>query len=110
ARRDELQRELHTLRASNTEFSSRRDRSDYRDATGDHRRYQDRCAIIEDDLRSTEAHLAELDRDLAGLNAELKLLETSRQTVSVDDSYRLQLQQIDERLTRWRQTLRDLKG
>lgn len=110
ARRDDLQRELHAARASNSEFSSGRGSSSHGDLAGDHRRYQERCALIEDDLRSTEAHLGELDRELVNLTAELKLLDTSRHTVSVDDSYRLQLQQIDERLTRWRQTLRDLKG
>lgn len=110
ARRDDLQRELHTARASGSELSSGRSSSHYDDVAGEQRRYHERCALIEDDLRSTEAHLGELDRELVSLTAELKLLDTWRHTVSVDDSYRVQLQQIDERLTRWRQTLRDLKG
>ncbi len=110
ARRDDLQRELQAVRAPSSEFSLGRSGSRHGDLAVEDRRYRDRCAVIEDDLRGTEAHLAELERELASLNAELKLLEMSRHAVSVDDSYRVQLQQIDERLTRWRQTLRDLKG
>ncbi len=110
ARRDELQRQLLAARASSPDYRSDAGASRYEDSASEQRRFQERSSILEDDLRSTEAHLAELDRELTNLNAELKLLETSRHTLSVDDSYRVQLQQIDERLTRWRQTLRDLKG
>ncbi len=106
ARREELQRELTTAHAQ----PHNKDWLGYSSYSGEHRRYEDRFALIEADLRDTMSHIEQLDRDLASQRSELKLLETSRSTVTIDDSYRQQLQQIDERLTRWRQTLRDLKG
>ncbi len=103
ARRDELQRELQNAQTSSSgaSASSRLRHANYPN---------ERWALIEADLRASETRLAELDRELASLQTELKLQETSSHSVTVDDSYRVQLQQIDERLTRWRQTLRDLKG
>ncbi|MEZ6150724.1 MAG: DUF4332 domain-containing protein [Pirellulaceae bacterium] len=109
SRRDDLQRELQNAH-SNPQVANAQAALRYEGYPSEYRRYGERFALIEADLRESETRLAELDRELASLQAELKLLETSRHCVTVDDSYRVQLQQIDERLTRWRQTLRDLKG
>ncbi len=108
-RRDELQQELRQAHA-NSYGANAPNSLRYGGYSSEHRRYSERFAIIEADLRETEEQLAELDRELASLHVDLKRLDTSRHSVSVDDSYRVQLQHIDERLTRWRQTLRDLKG
>ncbi len=77
--------------------------------SAEQRRYEDRLGLIEADLQRTQVRIEELDRELAGLRGELKLLETSKASVEVNDSYRQQLQTIDERLNRWRQTLKDLR-
>ncbi|MCA9182184.1 MAG: hypothetical protein KDA51_12050, partial [Planctomycetales bacterium] len=109
SRREDLQRELQNAH-SNPQVANEQATLRFEGYPSEYRRYDERFALIEADLRESETRLAELDRELASLQAELKLQETSRHCVTVDDSYRVQLQQIDERLTRWRQTLRDLKG
>ena len=76
----------------------------------DERRLQDRRAAIEADLRGVLNQIQELDRVIAEKAGEIKLLEAGQTKLEVGDSYRVQLQQLDDRLNRWRQTLRDLKS
>ncbi len=109
-RRQELERELHqSLSSRPTALRSERSPG-YAGYALEHQRYDNRMAMIEDDLRDTLAQIEGYDRQLADLRAELKVNEVSKTSVVVDDSYRVQLQEIDDRLTRWRQTLRDLKA
>ncbi len=114
-RRQDLEQELHAAQA--THYRSTRGGSArverplrFDGYPQEHRRYDERFSVVEADLRDTLARIEELDRQLAELRGELKVLETTRAAVTVDDSYRLQLQEIDDRLTRWRQTLKDLKA
>ncbi len=73
-------------------------------------RLDERLDAIRADLRHTLARIDAADRELAEKRAELKLLETGLAGVDVGPSYRKQLQQLDDHLNRWRQTLRDLKS
>lgn len=75
----------------------------------EHRRLDERYSAIELDLQTTLQQIEHLDRSIADKQAELKLLDTGSVAVTVGDSYREQLKKLDERLNRWRQTLRDLK-
>lgn len=73
-------------------------------------RLDQRCRTIEADLRATQQEIEQLDRAISDKQAQLKVLETSVPDVSIGESYRVQLQKIDDRLNRWRQTLKDLKA
>lgn len=106
-RREELERELTEARENQSRTN---DTARALAAVPQQRRYDARWHAIEADLRDTQARIAEFDQQLSELRGELKVLETSRSSVRVDDSYRAQLQELDDRLTRWRQTLRDLKA
>lgn len=75
----------------------------------EHRRLDERYSAIELDLQTTLQQIEQLDRSIADKQAEMKLLDHSSVAVSVGASYREQLKKLDERLNRWRQTLRDLK-
>ncbi len=117
-------RQFHTLPASRETLLTRRreleaellrlqhrgDGLKYDGYPMEYRRFEDRLSTIEADLRDTLAQIDELDRELTQLKSELKVLELTKSSVEVGDSYRAQLQQIDDRLNRWRQTLRDLKS
>ncbi len=75
----------------------------------DRNRLLDRYASIEADLQGAVAELEQVDREIANVKAELKQCEIGQQTVQIEPSYREQLQQLEDRLSRWRKTLRDLK-
>lgn len=107
ARRNELERELQMAQSA-AQPADRTSRSDSYSSA--YHRFDNRREMIEADLRDTLARIEQLDRELAEVRGELKVIETDKATVTVDQSYRLQLQEIDDRLTRWRQTLRDLKA
>lgn len=109
-RRQELERELDDARNSRKSLLHSDRAPGYAGYPLEHQRYDDRCAMIDADLRDTLAKIEALDRELADLRAELKVLEVTKSSVVVDESYGRQLQEIDDRLTRWRQTLRDLKA
>ncbi len=109
-RRQELERELHEARNSRKSLLHSDRAPGYTGYPLEHQRYDDRFAVIDADLRDTLAKIESLDRELADLRAELKVLEVTKSSVVVDESYGRQLQEIDDRLTRWRQTLRDLKA
>ncbi len=74
------------------------------------RRIEQRCSAIEADLRSAVEQIEELDRVIATKTNELELLDGTHGVPQLDASYREQLQRLDDRLNRWRQTLRDLKS
>jgi hypothetical protein len=76
----------------------------------DRDRLVSRYAAIEADLRGAVAEIEQYDRQLAEIKAQLKLSEIEQQTSKVESSYRTQLQQLEDRLNRWRQTLRDIKS
>ncbi|MEZ6138212.1 MAG: DUF4332 domain-containing protein [Pirellulaceae bacterium] len=101
-RRAELEGELHRARHSQPAYRGV--------DTDDNRRLLDRNNAIEADLRSIQVELEQIDQQIAKLRAELKLHETGHHELEVGESYRSQLQQLDDRLNRWRQTLRDLKS
>jgi hypothetical protein len=110
ARRGELEAELVEAQQESTRHVRGAYALSSHSSALDPRRYAERCTAIEHDLRDTTGRMEALDRELAEVRGELKVLETTRATVTVDNSYRQQLQEIDDRLTRWRQTLRDLKA
>jgi hypothetical protein len=73
-------------------------------------RLTDRLASIDADLRSAQDEIRQCEHEIAEVKTELKVGEFDRQTVQVDASFREQLQQLEDRLDRWRQTLRDIKA
>ncbi len=102
SRARELESELASLSRQFGRYSSH-------ELPYDRARFDERLAVIERELTDVLRHIEDLDRTIADKTAELKLLENGLATVDVGDSYRSQLQQLDDRLNRWRQTLRDLK-
>jgi energy-coupling factor transporter ATP-binding protein EcfA2 len=74
------------------------------------RRLSERNVALERDLERTLQELEVLDRDIANRESELKLMEVDPAAATVGESYRKQLQDLDDRLNRWRQTLRDLRA
>lgn len=77
-------------------------------ATSPHFRL-DQYAAIDADLNGATAEIELCERQIAEVEAELRLCEIGKQQLTVDHSYREQLQQLEDRLNRWRQTLRDIK-
>jgi len=70
----------------------------------------DRYSAIDADLRGALAEVEQCDREIAEAKADRRLCEIGSQQVQVDQSYREQLQNLEDRLNRWRQTLRDIKN
>lgn len=75
----------------------------------DQGRLDSRLRSVETELNTLRSDIEQIDRDTAQLQAELKLLETDNCAVDIGASYREKLSELDDRLNRWRQTLRDLK-
>lgn len=102
ARRRDIEHKLDSLRAklAHHNYDPRLDRN----------RLLDRYATIEADLNGAEAELRQVDLEIAKAKAELKQCEIGQQSVQIEPSYREQLQQLEDRLSRWRKTLRDLKA
>lgn len=102
SRRRDLEHKLETLRGKLQlhNYDPRLDRN----------RLLDRYASIEADLQGAEAELKQVDLEIAKVKAELKQCEIGQQSVQIEPSYREQLQQLEDRLSRWRKTLRDLKS
>lgn len=101
ARRESLENELLHLR-------ERTDPSIVQDS--DLGRLEHRHSGALADLQSTNSEIAAIDTQIAQRQADLKLLETNNCVVQVKQSYREQLQDIDDRLGRWRRTLKDLRA
>lgn len=102
ARQRQLEAELETTGAGHRGVR-------YEGQEVEQRRLAERLAVLEADLRDTQQEIGELDRQIAQREAELKLLEAGP-AEKVGTSYRVQLQQLDDRLDRWRKTLKDLKA
>lgn len=103
ARQKQLEAELRSAHSSGQVLR-------YEGQGVEYRRLEERYSAIELDLQQTLQQLERFDRDLANKHTELKLLETDTTAVTIGESYRVQLQQLDDRLNRWRQTLRDLRS
>ncbi|MEC8553758.1 MAG: DUF4332 domain-containing protein [Planctomycetota bacterium] len=68
-----------------------------------------RLALLEAKLQNKLREIEVLEQQMGVKRSELKLLEVNASAVTVGESYRVQLQKLDDRLHRWRQTLKDLK-
>jgi len=101
ARRDDLENELSHLR----QYGSGSPVQD-----SEVGRLESRHAHSLNDLHNTNAQLASIESQIAQRQADLKLIETNNCVVEVSQSYREQLQEIDDRLGRWRRTLKDLRA
>ncbi|MFN3192087.1 MAG: DUF4332 domain-containing protein [Aureliella sp.] len=102
-RQQNLEAELHALHATGQTLR-------YEGQGVEVRRIDERYGVLDRDLQATLAEVERLDREIASKESELKMLELDPTAAVVGDSYRKQLQDLDDRLTRWRQTLRDLRS
>ncbi|MCA9194367.1 MAG: DUF4332 domain-containing protein [Planctomycetales bacterium] len=100
--RQELEHELAKSQGA-TSFVARDDRQI------EFGRLDNRYIAVDNDLRATMAQIDRLERELSAARAELQLLDHGHPTVEVGETYLQQLQELDARLDRWRQTLKDLK-
>ncbi|GAB5406223.1 MAG: hypothetical protein Aurels2KO_44540 [Aureliella sp.] len=101
AKRDALESELIRLRDNFTPDHG---------TDSDLGRLEHRHSSALEDLQSTNSEIASIDTQIAQRQADLKLIETNNCVVEVTQSYREQLQDIDDRLGRWRRTLKDLRA
>lgn len=76
---------------------------------GDRERLEDHRSALATELRDVRAELAALERDIAGHKTAWPL-RRGLNVVDIGSTYREQLEQLDARLDRWRQTLRDLRA
>ena len=72
-------------------------------------RLSDRLQATEADLQSALAEVEHCQREIGDVKAQLKLVEITADAGQIDPGYRQQLQQLEDRLDRWRRTLRDIK-
>ncbi len=102
ARRSELESELARIR----QLSGDAPGVDMRDRG----RADTRWTNAQEDLQAIKREIAAIDSQIAQRQADLKLFETDNCIVEVSQSYREQLQQLDDRLNRWRKTLADIRS
>lgn len=107
AGRDALLAEQREVEAELYRLSQVRPTSDF---VSDTRRLGERFELIEAELHNRQEELAQLDREIATVRGEIARCEVGSHTPEIGESFRSQLQQLDDRLNRWRQTLRDLKA
>lgn len=102
SRRGQLEAELHR---------AQRESNAYRGygPHGDRERMEDHRSALATELRDVRAELAALERDIAGQRSGYSL-RRSHHELDIGSTYREQLEQLDARLDRWRQTLRDLRA
>ena len=102
SRRGQLEAELHRVQ---------RDAHSHRGygVLGDRERLEDHRSALATELRDVRAELAALERDIAGQKTSWPL-RRGMSDVDIGSTYREQLEQLDARLDRWRQTLRDLRA
>ncbi len=102
SRRGQLEGELHRVQ---------RDSQSHRGygVLGDRERLEDHRSGLATELRDVRAELAALERDIAGQKTSWPL-RRGMSDVDIGSTYREQLEQLDARLDRWRQTLRDLRA
>ena len=103
ARQSQLEAELHSIRANGEVLR-------YEGRNVEHARLDQRTAALDADLEDVLRQVEALAREISAKQTELNLLEVDPTAVKVGESYRVQLQKLDDRLNRWRQTLRDLKA
>ena len=102
SRRGQLEAELHRVqRESQTHRGY--------GLLGDRERMEDHRSALATELRDVRAELAALERDIAGHRIGWPL-RRGHQELDIGSTYREQLEQLDARLDRWRQTLRDLRA
>ena len=102
SRRGQLEAELHRAQR---ESQSHRGYG----VLGDRERVEDHRSALATELRDVRAELAALERDIAGQKSGWPL-RRSHHELDIGSTYREQLEQLDARLDRWRQTLRDLRA
>ena len=102
SRRGQLEAELHRAQR---ESQSHRGYG----VLGDREREEDHRSALATELRDVRAELAALERDIAGQKSGWPL-RRSHHELDIGSTYREQLEQLDARLDRWRQTLRDLRA
>ncbi len=105
--REEVLEERRRIEAELQRTAPTRPVSDF---TTDTRRLGERFELIEAELRNRQHELEQLEREIAAVRGELARCDAHAATPDIGESYRSQLKQLDDRLTRWRQTLRDLKA
>ncbi len=76
---------------------------------GDRTRLEDHRSALGSELRDVRAELAALERDIAGHKSGFSLRH-NHHAIEIGVTYREQLERLDARLDRWRQTLRDLRS
>ncbi len=102
SRRGQLEAELHRVqRESQTHRGY--------GVLGDRERMEENRSALTMELRDVRAELAALERDIAGHRSGWSL-RCGHQELDIGSTYREQLEQLDARLDRWRQTLRDLRA
>ena len=102
SRRGQLEAELHRAQR---ESQSHRGYG----VLGDRERLEDHRSALATELRDARAELAALERDIAGQKSGWPLRRRHHE-LDIGSTYREQLEQLDARLDRWRQTLRDLRA
>ena len=102
SRRGQLEAELHRVQ---------RDSQAYRGygIAGNRERMEDHRSALATELRDVRAELAALERDIAGHRSGFATRRNHHE-LDIGSTYREQLEQLDARLDRWRQTLRDLRS
>lgn len=99
ARRGHLEAELHRARKEGRGRSGLSERE----------RLEDRRNALATELRDVRAEIVALERDIAGHKSGWPLRRAHHE-LNIGATYREQLEQLDARLDRWRQTLRDLRA
>jgi predicted flap endonuclease-1-like 5' DNA nuclease/energy-coupling factor transporter ATP-binding protein EcfA2 len=100
--RGHLEAELHRVQR---ELTTRRSGG----LLGERERLEEQRSALSGDLRDLRAELATLERDIAGHRSGWPLRRAHHE-LDIGATYREQLEQLDARLDRWRQTLRDLRS
>ncbi len=102
SRRGQLEAELHRVQ---------KDSQSHRGygVLGERERLEDHRSALATELRDVRAELAALERDISGQKTALPL-RRGHHDFDIGSTYREQLEQLDARLDRWRQTLRDLRA
>ncbi|MEM7560012.1 MAG: AAA family ATPase, partial [Planctomycetota bacterium] len=108
--RDTLLAQQRKLEAELQAISGQSQRLRYDGQETEQLRLDSRLAVLEADLQNTLREIEVLEKQTGEKQRELKLLEVDASAVTVGESYRVQLQKLDDRLHRWRQTLKDLKA
>ncbi len=102
SRRGQLEAELHRVQKEPLSYRGY-------GVLGDRERLEDHRSALATELRDVRAELAALERDIASHKTSWPS-RRGHSEVDIGSTYREQLEQLDARLDRWRQTLRDLRA